>query len=365
MSSLHPYPRRRAAMWLARVAAGLLAASTLLLGPAQAQAPVQAPPSAEPSPAATLAALTRASEAVYGVRARVAASARSAETLGRTRSGSGVVVGVDGLVLTIGYLIMEADQVELIDSEGRSTPAKVVAYDLASGFGLVQAVVPLAGQPVPIAGAGSAPTGTGGISPTGTQPVLVVSGGPQGEVSAAQVVSRRAFSGNWEYFLDTALFTAPPRADHSGAALFNQQGELLGIGSLIVSQVVPGRNLPGNMFVPAELFTRIRAEMESSGSTRASKRPWLGINAGEANGRVEVGRVNRDSPAAEAGLKPGDIILGIEGQRVATLEALYKRLWQAEAGAEVRLTVLQGADVREIRVKTVDRMSTLARPAGV
>ncbi len=337
---------RRLALWL-------LAAASVCMAPAWAQAPA-----AEASPAAMLAAITKASEAVYGVRARVAANARSAETLGRQRMGSGVVVGPDGLVLTIGYLVMEAEQVELLDSEGRATPAKVVAYDLASGFGLVQAIVPLAGEPVRL---GS----MAGPAATPSQPVLVVSGGPQGDVSAAQIVSRRAFSGNWEYFLDAALFTSPPRADHSGAALFNQQGELLGIGSLLVSQVIPGRNLPGNMFVPAELFASIRAELQAQGHTRASKRPWLGINAGESNGRVEVGRVNRDSPASQAGLKPGDIILGIEGQRVATLEALYKRLWQAEAGAEVRLTVLQGADVKEIRVKTVDRMSTLARPAGV
>jgi S1-C subfamily serine protease len=336
----------------------LVLATTLGLGIGSAQAQT-AGAAAEPSPAAMLAALTKASEAVYGVRARVAANARSAETLGRQRSGSGVVVGPDGLVLTIGYLVMEAEQVELLDSEGRATPAKVVAVDLASGFGLVQAIVPLAGEPVRV---GSLSGATGAAA---GQPALVVSGGPQGDVSAAQIVSRRAFSGNWEYFLDSALFTSPPRADHSGAALFNQQGELLGIGSLLVSQVIPGRNLPGNMFVPAELFASIRAELQSQGHSRASKRPWLGINAGESNGRVEVGRVNRDSPASEAGLKPGDIILGIEGQRVATLEALYKRLWQAEVGAEVRLTVLQGAEVKEIRVKTVDRMSTLARPAGV
>lgn len=310
----------------------------------------------EPSAAATLAALTKASEAVYAVQARVGANARSAETLGRQRSGSGVVIGPDGLVLTIGYLVMEADQVELVDSEGRSTPARVVAFDIASGFGLVQAIVPLAGEPVKVAPMASV---------AASQGVLVVSGGPNGGVSAAQVVSRRAFSGNWEYFLSEALFTSPARADHSGAALFNQQGELLGIGSLLVSQVIPGRNLPGNMFVPAELFAGIRSEMLASGASRASTRPWMGINASEANGRVEVGRVNRDSPAAEAGLKAGDIILGIEGQRVATLEALYKRLWQAEAGADVRLTVLQGADVREIRVKTVDRMKTFVRPAGV
>src|SRR6185369_1140668 len=165
----------------------------------------------------------------------------------------------------------------------------------------------------------------------------------------------------WEYHIETALFTSPPVGNHSGAGLFNQRGELLGIGSLFVGDALgDSHRLPGNMFVPVDLLKPILAELQQTGSTRSSHRPWLGINSSEQGGRVQIIRVSKDSPAFAAGLAAGDIVLAIDGEKVSTLEGFYKKLWsRPDAEGEVTLTVLQGTQIRQVPVKTIDRMKTM------
>lgn len=326
-------------------------------------APAQPATAAEPPPAAAdpaqMEALRRASDAVVGVETTAVADARSNSTLGRERRGSGTVIGSDGLVLTIGYLILEAERVELIMDDLRRLPARVVAYDLATGFGLVQALTPLPLEP--------APMGDGNALREG-QPAMVVSGGEGGAVSLARLVSRRAFTGHWEYQIDQALFTAPARTDHSGAALFNVDGELLGVGSLVVTDALgsAATQLPGNMFVPVDLLKPILAELRRSGSSPASRRAWLGLNCVEHGGHVQVLRVSGDSPAEVAGLQVGDLIERIDGEAVDTLEQLWKRLWSGgQPEREVTLEVRRDGAPQTIRVQSVDRMKTLSRAAGI
>ena len=305
------------------------------------------------------AALARANAAVVGVEVRAVEDARSITTLGRVREGSGVVIGKDGLVLTIGYLILEADHVDLVDSSGRHIPARVVAYDLASGFGLLQALAPLSLAPVPLGTSGQVKS---------DEPLMIASGGDDGDLSLARMVSRRDFSGYWEYHIDGALFTAPARSDHSGAGLFNAEGELVGIGSLVVSDAAGRDAAPvrGNMFVPVDLLKPILAELRTRGASHASTRPWLGLNCVEYEGHVRVVRLTPASPAEEAGLEPGDLIAAVDGTQVADLASFYKTLWREErAEREVALDVKRGADSLHLTVRAVDRMKTLSRPQGV
>ena len=163
------------------------------------------------------------------------------------------------------------------------------------------------------------------------------------------------------------MFTSTPLRNHSGAPLFNQRGELLGIGSLFVGNARgDDQRVPGNMFVPVDLLKPVLAEMQATGSTRGSRRPWLGISSAEQGGRVQIVRVSRDSPAQAAGLAPGDYVLAVDGVPVTTLEALYKGLWaHANPDDEIQLTVLQGTTLRQLTLRGVDRMSTLRRPAGI
>jgi S1-C subfamily serine protease len=308
---------------------------------------------------ALIEAMTKAHAAVVGVQVTATEGARSAETLGHRRAGSGVVIGADGLILTIGYLMLEADTIQIVTQDNRNFPARAVAYDLDTGFGLIKPLLPL--RDVSPVALGSHQELSAG------EPLMAASGGQDGEVGMTRLVSKRPFSGYWEYHIETALFTIPPIGNHSGASLFNRRGELLGIGSLLVADALgESPRLPGNMFVPVDLLKPILAEMERTGSSAKSRRPWLGVTSSEQGGRVQVVRVTKGSPAEAGGVQSGDVILEVDGVGVATLEEFYKRIWaHPNPDDEMKITVLQGADTRVLTLKGVDRLSVLAKPKGI
>ncbi|MEN9537858.1 MAG: hypothetical protein RLZZ126_93 [Pseudomonadota bacterium] len=307
-------------------------------------------------------ALRKAHAAVVGVEVQVADDARSAETLGKRRQGSGVVIGDDGLILTIGYLMLEAQAIQITTQDNKTFPAQAVAYDLATGFGLVKPLLPLRGvQPVSMGKLSDVAPGEPLMAAVGAQK------DEESDIAMTQLVSKRPFSGYWEYHIESAAFTSPPVGNHSGAPLFNQKGELIGVGSLFVGDASgQGRRMPGNMFVPVDLLTPILGELRRTGETRLSRRPWLGLTSAEQDGRVQVVRVNKDSPAQRAGLESGDFVLAVDGDKVSSLEGFYKKLWAHNApDAEIKLTVLQGAEVRTLLIKAVDRMTTMKKPSGI
>jgi serine protease Do len=361
---LVPLPERSAnARRWRRWASGLVAAGTLIAGGACAAEPATETTTQARATLARLEshkeALARANAAVVGVEVVAVEDARSIATLGKERQGSGVLIGDDGLVLTIGYLILEADQVDLVASDGRRIPARVVAYDLASGFGLVQALAPLGIAPAPLGVSAAVAT---------DEPLLFASGGDERDLSLARMVSRRPFSGYWEYHIEGALFTAPVRTDHSGAGLFNADGELVGVGSLVVGNAADGNGpaLRGNMFVPVDLLKPILAELRARGSSRSSSRAWLGLNCVELNGQVHVVRLSADSPAEAAGVQPQDVIVSIDGVRVADLASMYRTLWHGDRpDRDVALEIQRNGETMRVSVHAIDRMSILSRPRGV
>ena len=328
-------------------------------------------PAANASSAQTIMdAMAKANAAVVGVKVRAVEDARSAQTLGLNRIGSGVVIDKDGLILTIGYLMLEAQQIEIITQEGKTMPAIAVAYDLATGFGLIRPLLPLRGvAPVALGSQQDLKPGEPLMAATGA------SDSDDGGVSMTQLVSQRAFSGTWEYHLDSALFTSPPvssgRGNHSGAPLFNRKGELVGIGSLFVMDALGpnaegGKRQPGNMFVPIDLLKPILAEMQKLGSGKQSNRAWLGVTSSDQGGRVQVMRVSEGSPADDAGLKPGSVVQAVDGVEVTTLEAFYKKLWARDTPEQpVKLTIREGDDVKTINITPQNRMLSLKKPAGI
>jgi serine protease Do len=285
-----------------------------------------APSPAANAPAAPQELLTRPIGAVVGVQVTAAEGARSAETLGRERSGSGVVIGADGLILTIGYLMLEADSIQVTTHDNRTVPAR------AGGLRPGHRLRPAAAAAAAARHRAGAPGHAAGQASTGD----AADGGGRRRgpgVAMTQLVSRRAFSGYWEYHIEGALFTSPPLGNHSGAPFFNQRGELLGIGSLFVGDAMgDNRRMPGNMFVPVDLLKPILAEMQQTGSTRVSRRPWLGLSSTEQGGRVQIVRVSaRTARRRRRAWRPATSCWRSTATRVSTLEGFYKKLWARRA----------------------------------
>jgi len=259
------------------------------------------------------------------------------------------------VVLTIGYLVIEAEAIEVVSADGRVVPATLAGYDHASGFGLLRLVAPIDARPLPLGDASTLAE---------RDPVMVATYGGREGVSLAYVVSRRQFSGSWEYLLDSAIFTYPPVMNWSGAALIGPKGDLLGIGSLIVGDAMsPGTQSPGNLFVPVDLIKPILEELIAKGHA-GPVRPWMGLSTEEVRGRLFVSRVSPDGPAARAGVRRGDILIGVGGAEVNSLADFYRKVWaRGEAGVEVPLRVLQGTQVKDFSVHTIDRVDYLrAKP---
>ena len=294
-------------------------------------------------------------EAVVGLESKVPAEARTAAALGTKRQGSGVVIDDAGLVLTIGYLILEAESIELSVGGSRRVSADVLAYDHETGLGLVRASRPLDVEPIPI--------GSSGPLVRGRQVVVASAGGLRAAIGA-YVVSRRDFAGWWEYLLEKAIFTAPAHPHFGGAALIDGDGRLVGVGSLMVPDAAEENEpLTGNMFVPIDALKPILADLIAEGRAARPSRPWLGLYPQEIHGRLFVTRVPRGGPADRAGLKPGDLVLGVAGKAVSTLPGYYRALWGlGPAGVEVPLSVLRGNLPTDIKIRSIDRMNWFRKP---
>jgi S1-C subfamily serine protease len=290
--------------------------------------------------------------AVVGVQATVPAHARTARALGQERFGSGVVIDSSGLIVTIGYLILEADRVEIVLPNNELMPVEMLAYDYDTGFGLLRATAEVSVRPMEL---GSSSRLTPGDK------MMIASYGGSRTLAPAIFTGAREFAGYWEYLLEDALFTVPTYPQYGGAALISPAGKLLGIGSLAVGDAVEGeQTMPGNMFVPIDRLKSVLGDLLTEGRTSGPRKPWLGIYTDEFQGRLLVSRVADGGPAMTAGIEPGDIITAAGGEPVYSIADFYRKIWaQGNAGDPIRMTIIKGSEVREVTVRSGDRYQWL------
>ena len=292
---------------------------------------------------------------ILGLQATVPDDAFTAPTLGTERAGSGVLIRKDGLVLTIGYLITEAESLWLTSGVGGAVPATVLGYDQETGFGLVQALGRLNVPHIEL--------GTGIRVGAGDHAVLAAEGGRKHAV-AATVVARQEFAGYWEYLLDRAIFTAPAHPFWGGAALIGSDGSLIGIGSLHV-QHSNGRELRRdvNMVVPIDLLPPIIDDLLTYGRPNKPPRPWLGLYVAEVEDAIVVAGLSERGPASKTGLKTGDRILAVRDEPISSLASFWRRVWASgPAGSEVLLQVARDKETIKVRIPSADRARLLKAP---
>jgi S1-C subfamily serine protease len=297
--------------------------------------------------------LERALSAIVGLHAIIPPDAFTADTLGTERAGNGVLIG-DGLVLTIGYLITEAETLWLHLSDGRVVAGHALGYDQESGFGLVQALGSVDLPPLALGSADQVEV---------AERVVVGGAGGRTRSVAARIAAKQEFAGYWEYVLDEAIFTYPAHPNWGGTGLISPQGDLIGIGSLQVERARDEENDHLNMIVPIDLLKPILDDLRTFGRVNTPARPWLGLYSTEIEDRIVIVGVAPGGPAARAELKVGDVVLAVKGETVSTLAELYRKVWSlGPAGVEVPLTLHRDGVTFEVRVNSSDRAKFLKAP---
>lgn len=321
------------------------------------ETPWALPPEVRPEPGRLGFDLGVALDAMVGLSAQVPDEAYTAPILGTERRGNGCVIGADGLVLTIGYLITEAQTIWITDHRGRSVPGHALGVDFASGLGLV---LPAMALDVPALARGrSAEVAVG-------DELLVLAHGGIGHALAARLVERKTFAGHWEYVIDDALYTSPAHPHWSGAAVVDARGRLIGVGSLLVQEAGPDGTGRMNMAVPVDLLDPVLGDLRRHGRPGRPPRPWLGFFVQEHDGRLVVVGLATRGPAAQAGIRLGDEIEAVAGQRVESLAELFRAIWaQGPAGTTIVLGLRSDGRSSEVRVDSIDRDSILWRPRGL
>jgi S1-C subfamily serine protease len=308
----------------------------------------------QPKPDETRFDLDHVLDAMVLIRAEVPEDGYTASNLGTERGGYGAVIREDGLVLTIGYLITEATQVWLTSNRGTVVAGFPLAYDRTTGFALIQ---PMGKLDAPALRRGrSADVQVG-------DPTFVLGHGGRAHALKTSLVSKSEFAGPWEYLLDEALFTAPVHPQWGGTALLDEQGDLIGIGSLLLQQAVSGEATHVNMFVPIDLLEPIFDGMLQTGRSPHPPCPWLGMRTEDADDKLVVGRVAAGGPAERAGVQAGDKVLAVATQRVQSLSQLFRAVRRlGPAGVDVPLTLERAGKTLAITLKSADRDDLLKKP---
>ena len=293
-------------------------------------------------------------QSVVKIDSIVPADARTANSLGTIRGGNGIVID-DKHILTIGYIVVEAETITITLPNGGVVPAELAGYDHTTGFGILKTILPSKLTPLQI----------GNSDKLNKEDLLyVLPYLTEGAPSAVKMVSRRSFTGWWEYFLDKPIYTHPMNTSFAGSALINEFGELLGIGSLYVSDAAAeGVPMPGNLFVPINDLKPILNDLIVNGKRTADVKPYMGLTSNDDTGKVMVTRVNDDGPAAKAGFKENDIILKVNKINIQDTEKFYKTVWsQGGPGTLLDFEIERNNQIISLKLITMDRNDFFVKP---
>ena len=311
------------------------------------------PPSVQPRAEDYSYDLERALSSVVGLHSIAPPDAFTADTLGVERAGNGVLID-DGLALTIGYLITEAETVWLHLGDGHVVQGHALGFDQETGFGLVQALGKIDLPPLPIGSSNAVEVG---------ERVVVGGAGGRTRSLAGRIAAKQEFAGYWEYVLDQAIFTHPAHPNWGGTALISSAGKLIGIGSLQLERAREGKNEHLNMVVPIDLLNPVLDDLRKFGRVNRPARPWLGVYSTEIEDKIVVVGIAPKGPAARAEIKTGDVVVAVKGERVSTLAEFYRNVWAlGRAGVEVPLTLYREGVTFDVRLNSSDRAKFLKGP---
>lgn len=315
-------------------------------------------PALQPTPEDLNFDLKAALRAIYLIRTRAPEDGFTAQSLGSERAGHAVLIDERGILLTIGYLVVEAESVWLVDADGAAVEGHVLGADTETGFGLVQMLGRPSIKPLKI--------GTATDLEVGDRAIVAGYGGC-GQSVDVEVVGRREFAGYWEYLLDNAIFTSPPHPFWGGAALIGNDGTLKGIGSLFVQEGAHDGDddepREGNMIVPIDLLDTIKDDLMQHGQRMTPPRPWLGMFSAENAGKVVIAGLWSGGPADNAGLEAGDLVLEVGGKPVTSMAGMYKTIWGlGSAGVTVPLTIFRDKRIIEIEIESASRIAFYKKP---
>ncbi|QIM48562.1 trypsin-like serine protease [Pusillimonas sp. DMV24BSW_D] len=271
-----------------------------------------------------------------------------------TTLGSGVIVSRDGYILTNYHVIESADAIEVALADGRVSKARLIGADPETDLAVLK-IEEEALPPIVWADTGAARVGD----------VVLAIGNPFGvgqtiTIGIVSALGRNRLGINmYENFIQTDAAINP---GNSGGALIDTQGRLIGINTAIYSET--GGSLGIGFAIPAGIVQKVFEDIVKQGFVT---RGWIGVEPQDitpdlaqafslaAQEGVIVARIVSQSPAAEAGLRVGDIIREINGEAVTNTAGFLSQIARVEPGAQAMLGILRGGKARRIELQVAQR----------